>query len=341
MKSEEYGVVYDLSTEYMLDEIEKCEDIAELREYIERNLRPRQEQWAEKIRSILLESRYNKSGFAEACGITRRTLDKWLNGSIPKSREAFLVIGLAARYNIEQMNQLLQRYGQYPALYSKILEDCVCIYTIENFEKERVEKYRYILNSIKERLAPDRTEGLIDTVSTVKLDNKIKGVRGEDELDRFIFDNTAIFGRAYHKLYAYVKMNLIENYNGLGTVSDLADAQGWSSSLRICVSEINQRKWHPTRNKIISLGLHLSMDHEQVDEMLRLAHMEPLCAKNIFESIVIFILEDAKLNDMIGNNDENGDPDELLKYAKDVMSRLKLPEAEDFINELKGIDDEL
>ena len=37
---------------------------------------------------------------------------------------------MIAQYDIERMNQLLQRYGRYPALYSKNLEDCVCIFVL-------------------------------------------------------------------------------------------------------------------------------------------------------------------------------------------------------------------
>ena len=86
----------------------------------------------------------------------------------------------------------------------------------------------------------------------------------------------------------------------------MAQIQGWSSSLRQCVSAINQNKWYPTRNKVISLGLHLSMDHEQIDELLELAHMEPLCAKN----------------------------------AREILSKLKLPEIDSFLAELPEEDDE-
>ena len=144
-----------------------------------------------------------------------------------------------------------------------------------------------------------------------------------------------MFSFSYHSFYAYVKMFLSANDFGYaGSVSDLAETQGWSSSLRQCVSAIYQGKWYPTRNKIISLGLHLCMDHDQVDEMLELAHMEPLCAKNIFESVIIFILEDAELNDIL-----NDDPDSLCRYAKQVMGELDLPEIDDFLAEVSEIDD--
>lgn len=82
------------------------------------------------------------------------------------------------------------------------------------------------------------------------------------------------------------------------------------------------------------------MDHEQIDEMLALAHMEPLCAKNIFESVIMFILDDAGLNDMMNTESEDYDPDELFRYARKVLSELELPEIRSFLSELSETDDE-
>ena len=149
------------------------------------------------------------------------------------------------------------------------------------------------------------------------------------------------FSKSYNKFYAYVKMCISLNYGGYtGSVFELAEGQNWSSSLRHCVSAIRQGKWYPTRNKIISLGLHLSMDHDQIDEMLELAHMEPLCAKNIFESVVMFILDDALLNDMLDSSLDTYDPDELCRYARNILGELNIPEVEAFISELPEDNDE-
>jgi hypothetical protein len=81
------------------------------------------------------------------------------------------------------------------------------------------------------------------------------------------------------------------------------------------------------------------MDHAQIDEMLELAHMEPLCAKNIFESVIMFILDDASLNDMLDMESEDYDPDELCSYAHKILGGLDFPEVEDFISELPEVDD--
>lgn len=331
----------NVETVYIREEIARCEDIEELKERIFPLIKTQQEQWAAKINNMITESGLTKSKFAELSGVSRVTINKWCNGAIPKNRETFLRIGMAAGYGREQMDQLLQRYGRYPALYAKSLEDCVCIFVLDKeYGEEILTKYNYILDKIKENII--RSDGNAEDVSTVFFDEKLSDVKNENELEMFIADNTAIFSSAYHKFYAYVKMQIMAEYETYGgSVFELAESQEWSSSLRQCVSAIRQGKWYPTRNKIISLGIHLNMDHDQIDEMLGLAHMEPLCAKNAFESVIMFILDDASLNDMLDVESEKFEADELCRYAREVLKEFDLPEVESFITELPGMDDDV
>lgn len=329
-----------LETMYIKDEISKCENLEELKEKIFPIVKSQQEQWAGKVNEIISESGYTKSKFADLCGVSRVSVDKWCKGALPRNRETFLRIGMVAGYDVNQMNQLLQRYGRYPALYSKSLEDCICIFVLSNdYGDQTINKYQYILDKIKGSITRD-DENESENISTVKFDARLAEVQDEDEMERFIADNIAIFSYAYHKFYAYVKMCIYSNYQEFASsIFEMAEGQGWSSSLRQCVSAIRQNKWYPTRNKIISLGLHLCIEHDQIDEMLMLAHMEPLCAKNIFESVIMFILDDASLNDMLDAGSDEYDPDQLCRYAKEILDDLKLPEIESFISELAGIDD--
>jgi len=322
-------------TVYIKDEISRCEDIEDLKESVFPMLKTQQEGWVKKINEIIEESGLNKSQFAETLGVSRMAINKWCNGALPKNRETFIRIGLAAAYNREKMDQLLKRYGQYPALYSKSLEDCVCIFVVnQNYGRESLAKYNYILETIKTNIiGSDEKEGEI--YETVLMDEKLAEGKSQDELEKFIEDNSAVFSTTYRKFYAYVTA-VIMSYSGSleATVSEVADWQNWSSSLRQSVSAIRQKKWYPTRNKIISLGIHLSMGHEEIDEMLELAHMEPLCAKNAFESVIMFILDDASLNNMLDTTDADYDSDALCRYAREVLENFDMPEIESFLSEL-------
>ena len=329
-----------METIYLQEQISRCEDIEELRQQILPLLETQQRQWSQYFQELLRDSGCTKSKFASLCGVSRVSIDKWCKGAIPRNRETFLRIGLAANLDTAQMNLLLQRYGRYPALYSKSLEDCICLYVLShNEQKDALQQFHYIRERIAEKLLPDTRDG--ENISTVKFDEKLSDIQSRDMLEQFIADNTHVFSFSYHKLYAYIKMFLSANdFCYAGNVFELAETQGWSSSLRQCVSAIRQNKWYPTRNKIISLGLHLCMDHDQIDEMLKLAHMEPLCAKNIFESVIMFILDDAELNGILDDDGGEFDPDGLCEAAKEVFAELNLREAENFIAEISEIDNE-
>lgn len=122
----------DYETRFIREEIGRCEDLEELKARIFPLLQSQQELWMQKMQEILAESGLTKSAFAKRCRVSRVSVDKWCKGAIPKNRETFLRIGMAAEYDLEKMNQLLRRYGQYPELYSKSLEDCVCIYVLNH-----------------------------------------------------------------------------------------------------------------------------------------------------------------------------------------------------------------
>ncbi len=146
---EEQNKFNGLETVFMKEEISRCEDIEDLKNMVFPKIRSQQEEWSHKVNEIIKEKGFTKTKFADLCGVSRVSVDKWCKGSVPKNRETFLRIGMAAGYSLEKMNQLLQRYGQYPALYSKSLEDCVCIYVItHDYGEETIETYEFGANII-------------------------------------------------------------------------------------------------------------------------------------------------------------------------------------------------
>ena len=84
------------------------------------------------------------------------------------------------------------------------------------------------------------------------------------------------------------------------------------------------------RRKVIALGLFLNMNLNQIIIALRLANMEELYVKNPLESAIIYVLEDARLNDMIFCDGSL----ELVNYVCMVLQQLQIPEAEEFVRSL-------
>lgn len=325
----------NLSTSSLNEKIWNCESIDSLKEEILPLIISQQEQWKAKIQDIISVNGYSKSSFANICGVSRITVNNWCNGTIPKSRETFIKIGMAANYDRTELNFFLTRFGHYPQLYSKCLEDCICIYVLEKYRGiNAIERYDYILNNIKSNLT-QTPSGKEDALGTETMDKKLLSIQDDAELQSFIIENSGSFSKAYQKLYAGIKANILTNLTDANcNVTEFANQQNWSASLRKCVSAIYQHKWYPTRNKIISLGLHLNMDHDQVDTMLKNAHMEPLYSYNLFEAVIIFILEYASITDITNRESDDYDTENLIHFAYSIMQQLEYPEINSFITEL-------
>lgn len=326
----------EFSTVDLYDYVSRCESLDEFRSVL-LSLKSRQEEWTQKINEIINSNGYSESSLAKVCGVSRQSVHKWLLGAIPKSRDNFIKIGYAAHYSLDEMNFFLQHYGGWDKLYAHNLEDSVCIFVLSNNKIESTySNYKKIVDMIKENIQGEHSEDEEETFETTMISMDLIKLRSIPELVEFVKTKGTFFKKQYHKLYDYVELfiekNLIQDDED--NVTLLAKSQQWSSSLRQCVSEISQKKWYPQRNKVISLGIHLNMDISQVNYMLELAQMEKLNAKNPFDSLIIYALENAKLEDIIHCDGT----DELCVYVRDIITALEFEEGEFFLDELPKID---
>lgn len=301
--------------------------------------------WSEKIQEIMTQQHYTPQALATLCGVSRSGVVRWQEGSIPGRRDTFIRIGFAAGYNLAEMNKFLQRYGRYNQLYAKSLEDSVYIFVLNSETlphtyatcQELLERIRSHLQQPEAVLVGFKETGLLS------LD--LLSLETPDELEQFIQDNLGQYLSAFSKLYDrvwshitalnwdYMNQNSTDRRDTF-SVKQLADTQGWSASLRRCVSEIRQRKWFPQRTKIISLGLHLNLNREMIDELLELAHMEPLCAKNPVEGAIIFAVMDADVSELIPDPELRDASTDLCEHVRAVLEQLELPDAGELIQDL-------
>ena len=301
--------------------------------------------WSEKIKEILTRQRYTPQALATLCGVSRSGVARWLEGSVPGRRDTFIRIGFAAGYDLEEMNKFLQRYGRYNQLYAKSLEDSVYIFVLNSETLPHTYTIcQELLERIRSRLRqPESTS--VESKNTVLLSQTLLSLDTTEELEQFIQDNLNQYRNAFSSLYARIWGHITAlNWNYMDqnstdrrdtfSVKQLADTQNWSASLRRCVSEIRQRKWFPQRTKIISLGLHLNLNCEMIDELLELAHMEPLCAKNPVEGAIIFAVMDADVSELIPDPNLRDTSTDLCNHVRKVLEQLDLPDSGDLIQEL-------
>ena len=328
-------------TSFVAGKLEDCAGIEELQRDIFPLLITQREQWQNKIHQIIhQELQCSQSEFERISGFSRQTIIKWCNGSVPKSREHFIRIGLAAGYDIEQMNDFLQKYGRYPELYPKTPEDCVCMYVIQKYRgRQAVAKYNELVGRLKRDTGKKVATRVPDDAKA--MEEQIGSLASDEELQQFMEENTQVFATAYRKLNIYITKLLEERTEKrLSNTAKMGDEQEWSSSLRQCISAIRNGKWYPTRDKVISIGLHFGLTREQVDRLLEMAGMRPLYAKNVFECVVIFILKEAELRNVLEPEAEDYHMDNICYLAKAVMERCGVPELEGFMAELPDGEDE-
>lgn len=319
------------STTMLYENILGCDNQEDFRGEILGALRNQRLMWKEKIAAIIEEKQYNLSSFAALCGVSRVAVKKWCDGALPQSRELFIRIGFAAGYSLDEMNRFLTRFGQFPALYSKALEDSVYIFVL-NSEKipHTYAACENILNRI--RLSMQGGEEGEACSDTVQMLTDLMSMETEQELMAFVRENSHAYKRAYEKFYSYVKTFVLENSKDPVSgkpcsLNSLANFQGWSSSLRKCVAAIYHGDYFPIRRKVIALGIYLNMNLNQINTCLKLANMDGLYARNPLEGAIIYALEDARLNDMIFCDGSV----ELRDYVCEILEKLEIPEAEEFI----------
>lgn len=323
------------NTVRITDFLEHCEDTEDFKSILLPKLRNQRLMWQEKIQQILTDTGLSVRQLAALCRVSEPAVRKWRNGSLPQSRDMFLRIGFAAGYGVEEMNNFLKRYGRCPQLYVKTLEDSVCMFVLRSDTLPHTYAcYLEVLEYIREELRKD-AQAVQYSYDTVGMSEHFGTLRSMEELVCFAKSNLSSFQASYGRLYSYILAFVKINLQDIGddqyvSFHSMASESGWSSSLRHCISEIRNKRWFPLRHKIISLGLHLNMDLDDMNKMLAYAQMEPLYSKNPVEAAVIFALEEAKLNDMIFQDGS----DELCLFVKDILNRLELEDSEYLIDDL-------
>ena len=324
----------EITTGYLYDVASRSESLEEYKKLLV-SIADQKKNWIQIIKQIVSDNGYCASEFGKICGVSRQAAQKWMNGAVPKKRETFIRIGFAAHYNLEQMNYFLQRYGRCNKLYPKCLEDSVYIFVLNSDTIEHTyQSCQSIIDLLKVELTTTEEDNQNESFETIALLESLSSLSTLPEMLAFVAENTSVYRDQYSKLYAYVEdfiqRNLLSDGIEEDSVYNLANSQQWSSSLRHCVSEISQKKWYPDRNKIISLGIHLNMDVDQINKMLELAQMEELCAKNPFENAIIYALENAQLEDVIYTDGT----DTLCVYVRRVLESLDYSGVDFFMDEL-------
>ena len=284
-----------INTIDMYEQVINCEEIDEIKKIINR-YSPYYSRWRDYINDILLNNGLSYEKLGRICGFSKNTIKSWVkDNKVPKSREMFIKLGLGLRCSIHEMNYILQRYGKYPKLYSKSLEDAICIYVISHYPKDEETNAYVEYKKLKEKYlsiikTKNKRKFLHDSSNeTMDMEREIIGTKDEDAFMEFVRENEVEFINSYYKLIDYISAFVkAENMNS--SYHSLIIGKGMDKGYEKMIS--NLRNWGevPNRKRLIALGITLNMSLTEINRMLNYANMERLCPKDKIEFIILFVL---------------------------------------------------
>ena len=231
-----------------------------------------------------------------AMGQQAMVIKSWAKSNkVPKSRESFIKFGMGLRYNFQEINFILQRYGKYPKLYSKSLEDAICIYVISHYPKdENVNAYETYLNMKEKFLDVLKTKNkrryLNDSKNkTIDVEQIIINMSDDEELFDFIRKNEVEFFNSYYKLIDYIESYVKAESVG-GSYHSLVKDENLDKGFEKMISNLKNWGEVPNRNRLIALGIKLNMTGPEINQLLNYANMEKLCPKDKIECIILYVL---------------------------------------------------
>lgn len=284
-----------ISTIELYEQVINCEEIDEIKEIINR-YSPYYSRWRDYINDIMLRNGLSYSKLGAISGFSKNTIKSWVKeNKVPKNREAFIKFGLGLRCNLHEMNYILQRFGKYPKLYSKSLEDAICIYVISHYPKDEsinaFDEYRKMKEQyLKVVKTKNKRKYLGDKErDTFSLEKEIISAKSEDEFMNFIRENEVEFMNSYYKLLDYITA-YVKAENMDGSYHSLIVGKEMDKGFEKMIS--NLRNWGevPNRNRLIALGINLNMSATEINQMLNYANMEKLCPKDKIECIILYVL---------------------------------------------------
>lgn len=180
------------STSGLYDSVARSESLEEYKAILE-GITNQKQNWIRTINNIMRENSFTAKTMAELCGVSRQSVQKWMKGAIPKSRDTYIKIGFAAKYDLEDMNYFLQRYGCCNKLYPKCLEDSVYIFVLTSDCIEHSYKScKTIIKMLKEEISAGGKEQNVEDYSTSSLVMDIKNLIRLVALLENVIDNNNI-----------------------------------------------------------------------------------------------------------------------------------------------------
>ncbi|MBR5430391.1 MAG: helix-turn-helix transcriptional regulator [Firmicutes bacterium] len=276
------------------DEIERAEELSELERLLDKYASVFQT-WPEVLRRLMTESGLSYVRLAERTGISRNTLRRWaVQGGAPRCRSAYVRLGFGFLMDSARTNELLSRHGGYQPLYPRDLFDAVCIFLLDRQQHTYAEAEALYAQC---QALPREDAGENGTAYARR---QLGQFLDREEFLLFVEQHRDLFRRPHRRLQEHVSQLLrARGHDTIAgkplSVHGMFAAEGIPSRFEKDISNLLVHGLTPRRERLIALGIHLGLLHDGIDRLLAEADMEPLCAKNRVECVVIYVLQQLSL----------------------------------------------
>ena len=312
-----------METKYLMEQFEECDDHMIFEQLVRENDHHCQN-WSKHLFPMLNSRSILKKDLMDICGRSKNTITSYTNGIPP--REAVIHMAMGMHLTVEETDELLTRWANYAKLYSKDPKDTIWIYLLHRGGSTRPvplfaaywKVYLEICELVHSGKIPDKPE-LCDE-KTQFLFQQIISSTQHDQMDpvkdTFFRDmmiaHLPAFEQANRMLSEHIHSLFVpqveyqlgrlalqerEQKTGVRVLSPRMLFQDHDRFKNAYYRKMERlKKYHvpPEREFLIALGLHLALDVQQIDRLLRLAGMSPLHPKKRVDGTLIFYLEDLK-----------------------------------------------
>lgn len=310
-----------------IQEIGKCENKADYEKLVDEN-KALYVGWKEYITPLMRKHRLTAKKVSEGCNISLASASSFAR-LIPSKRENVIMLCMMLGMSVEETNIVLMRWAKFQKLYSKHPADAIWIYLIEKgcitMPAQTFHDYweQYLSlssgyrkkNSIDNILDTDIALGVVKEFADFTIDStEALSAENDVEFKKMMEELIPSFEKGYQKLMKLIDsyfvdieelddrllgMEKLERRHGMkkNTPNILfGEDKKWLDLYYRKIRELKKKHSIPSRTFLIALGLRLSLDTDQINQLLECAGMGKLCPKDRLEGSIVFYLEELYCN---------------------------------------------
>lgn len=280
--------------------------------------------WAAYIQDRLghgPDGRLTVPKLADGCGVSINCAGQFRH-KIPAKRSNVIKIAAMLRMNVEQTNDMLTRWAKYSRLYAKHPHDAIWIHILRNGGSDQPDKLfkaykkiytqlqkEYRNSNVQEQAAGQNTAVMLqELISAVQ--PELRKAKEDTVFWAMIRKHLPAYETAHQKLIEYIEGQFVRLQDGQAGRLTLAEKDELRENLVVTprvlfrdnktyltlyynrMRKLKKNHEVPERCFLISLGIRLAMNIDQINYMLELAGMAPLCYKDRLECAIAFYLEE-------------------------------------------------